>query len=173
MPDAHGVRRQHRRAVYSRVASLGKSHISRLAEPRVVTGHQSCAVASCHCRVIFCSHAGSGIDEGDKRHHYDATRYPPPLRNPPMSMACLANHVGSGLWVDASCSTHSVMTQHGRSMAPALRHHSDCPTHDSGRQTHMRVRGLGALSAASRISLTASRPNSSCLHFPSRALAVG
>lgn len=58
-----------------------------------------------------------------------------------MSMACLANHVGSGLWVDASCSTHSVMRQHGRSMAPALRHHSDCPTHDSGRQTHMRVRG--------------------------------
>lgn len=90
-----------------------------------------------------------------------------------MSMACLANHAGSGLWVDASCSTHSVMKQHGRSMAPALRHDNNCPTHDSARQTHMRVRGIDALSAAPRISLAVSRPNSSCLHFPSRALAVG
>lgn len=56
-----------------------------------------------------------------------------------MSMACLANHAGSGLWVDiggcrwmwvaARCSTQSVMTQHGRYMVPALRHHRDCPTH--------------------------------------------
>jgi hypothetical protein len=45
--------------------------------------------------------------------------------------------------------------------------------HASGRQTQARGRRLDTLTAASRISMTVSRPNSSCLLYPGQALAVG
>ena len=45
-PDAHSAQREHRRAVYSCVASLGKSHIARLAESPAVIEAEAQAFAA-------------------------------------------------------------------------------------------------------------------------------